>query len=147
MRRWSIACRSVFEVSLCDLSGGGIRVYSQSHPAARQYAEPAVRLSFRPGDRMNEVMGAALGAHVSVVDDWIPFDRYLGFGPADSGVVVWRGPAFLIRACARAIQHLGVRVSVGRPRLKRSGKRLPKVLHLGESYVVAGEFEVSGGVE
>jgi hypothetical protein len=139
---FTVTCRSVLEIALSDLNGGGCRVYSASHPAGRQYGDAIVKLSFRPGGRMDEIGGAVARAHQRLVEDWIPLERYARLDSADTEVVVWRGPAFLMRAYAAAIRALPIKATLGTPR-RRLSHRSPRVLHLGDSYVVAHEFTLS----
>jgi hypothetical protein len=80
------------------------------------------------------------------VDDWIPFDRYLG--AADSLVDrltsarSWQfsAPRFLSRVYARVLKDLGIRVQVLPNLGARSSSTRLRVLHFGESYIVAKDF-------
>jgi hypothetical protein len=92
-----------------------------------------------------EVLATLYRAHAEAVDDWIPFDRYLlvnspWIDAARADKFVCRGPDFLLRAYASALRVTGEQVRVtlrGSPKLKSIR---PKVLHFGESYVVANTF-------
>jgi hypothetical protein len=90
---------------------------------------------------------------VEAVDDWIPFDRYLPikipwngtsilpyFAPVSGSKFVCRGPDFLVRAYAKALEAIGERIQLtlrGGPKPKSIR---PKVLHFGSSFVVANAF-------
>jgi hypothetical protein len=90
---------------------------------------------------------------VAETDDWIPFDRYLlmntpwngsdylpHFAPVSGTKFVCRGPDFLIRIYAKALEAIGEQVQVTvRSNLKRKAIR-PNVLHFGTSHVVAETF-------
>ena len=138
--KWRVNCSTVREWRVSDASGGGIRLYPPTHPAARQYARVWTQLSFAPGGRLLELLGAVVEAHVDAVDDWIPSDRYVSFARPRKRTVVWRGPDFLMRAYAQAIRRLGVAVHLVRPPRAGFGPSPCKVLHFGNSFVVAAEF-------
>src|ERR1043166_3432788 len=79
---WDVRCRNVRELLISDLDGGGIAVYGASHPAARQYGAPLATLRCHAGNDVDAVRGILLSCHLKEVDDWIPFDRYVGkLGP------------------------------------------------------------------
>jgi hypothetical protein len=140
---WWVRCRGLRELHLADLNGGGIRIYSSNHPAARQYSAKLVDLSWEPQGRASEALGVLLVAHTRLVDDWIPFDRYTRPFLAAASRVKWRGPDFIMRAYATALRQLGLQPQI-RPRQKRNGCRA-KCLHFGDSFIVAERFEVGSG--
>ena len=78
-----------------------------------------------PQAAWTEALSVLLTAHTSLVDDWVPFDRYTAPFPAGASVVTWRGPEFLMRAYARSLRHLGLQAeeccSVSSPRGSASG--------------------------
>jgi hypothetical protein len=139
-----VRCRGIRELHVTDLNGGGIRIYDSTHPVARQYSARRVRLKWRPAGRSTEALSVLLTAHMSLVDDWIPFDRYTSPSPAGASVVTWRGPEFLMRAYARSLQHLGLRAEVLLLRQQSKWLRL-RCLHFGNSFIVAASFEVGSG--
>jgi len=141
---WSIRCRRVHELEISDLNGGGICLYSSGHPAARQYASPVQRLSCRTHGDGSRAWLAVVSAHVAAVDDWIPADRYLPATPPSDGTLLIRAPEFLARVYARALRRLGIGVRSSIPRHVTRRRRSPKVLHLGDSFIVAETFEVQG---
>jgi hypothetical protein len=134
---WDIRCGSVREISISDLDGGGIRLYTSSHPAARQYSDAPATLRCAMGDGLNAGIGALLEAHRRQSDDWIPFDRYV---VTRKTPLVIRGPAFLVRSYARALRGLRLAPEVSRRQAKRARRPL-RVLHVGGSFVVAALFE------
>jgi hypothetical protein len=140
---WNVRCRGVREFEFSDLTGGGIRLYSSDHPAAKQYVAGGARLSCRTGGAGTQAWLALAAAHVAAVDDWVPLERYLPSTPPATGTLVVRAPAFLVRVYAQALRRIGLRVRVlsTKRRAKQRG-RSPKVLHLGNSFVVADAFEV-----
>jgi hypothetical protein len=145
LQAWAISCLEVREKHLTDFDGGGLRIYSSSHPAAGQYLAQQAELRWRGNDRAAEILGALYTAHLQAVADWIPFDRYtvtrytlVRITSAKRPVI--RGPAFLLRAYAKALRNHADDVKlVLRPKLAGKSAGL-KVLHFGESYVVAESF-------
>jgi hypothetical protein len=144
---WSFGCLGLLEADITDLDGGGIAVDDCTHPAARQYVARQGELRWRCDGDETVALGVLYQAHVETVDDWIPFDRYAyptrmsEYAFDRRGHDLWvRGPDFLLRAYAKALRARGEH-----PRLiLRAGGRpksvQPKVLHFGESYVVAATF-------
>ena len=139
-----IRCRGVRELHVTDLNGGGIRICGANHPVARQYSARRVRLKWRPAGRSTEALSVLQTAHTSLLDDWVPFDRYTAPFPAGASVVTWRGPEFLMRAYARSLRHLGLHAEVLLQRQQSKGLGL-RCLHFGNSFIVAGSFEVGSG--
>lgn len=151
--RWSVTCRRVHEVTITDMDGGGLRVYSASHPAARQYIARRGELRWPRTCDDAKMLQALYRAHTRAVDDWIPFDRYLSietqrtgtafqpcFAPISGNNFVCRGPDFLVRAYAKALEAIGERVHLTLRSVPKSKPTQPKVLHFGDSYVVADSF-------
>ena len=145
--RYVVLADGTREVCLRDFNGGGLRVYPSNHPAAKQYVDVKQRSQVSGvGDSPHSIVGALLDAHTRAVDDWIPFDRYLG--AADllvdrlASTRSWRfsAPRFLSRIYARVLKDLGIRVNVLSSPGARSSTRL-RVLHFGESYIVAEDFK------
>jgi hypothetical protein len=106
------------------------------------------------------VLEALYKAHVQAVDDWIPFDRYLQintpwngtsslphFAPVSGSNFICRGPDFLLRAYAKALEAIGVRVQLNFRGSRKSKSILPKILHFGTSFVVANAFAARRSVE
>ena len=48
---WIVVCRGVHESNITDFDGGGLAVYSASHPAARQYAARRGRVAMAAEQR------------------------------------------------------------------------------------------------
>jgi hypothetical protein len=151
--RWTVTCRRVYEVKIADMDGGGLRVYPGNHPAARQYVARRAELRWPRTCNEAQVFLALHRAHMRTVDDWIPFDRYLSietpwtgtsfqpqFAPVSGNKFVCRAPDFLVRAYAKALEEVGERVQLTFRRTPKSRPGQPKVLHFGESYVVADVF-------
>jgi hypothetical protein len=138
---WDVSCTGVREINVSDFDGGGIRLYRSAHPAARQYTTRMAQLRCQPAGRWGAILGALAAAHVATVDDWIPLDRYLPMKRADKAGFVVRAPDFLVRAYARALGGLGVVVRVTTVGPRRRPSPAPRVLHLGNSFVVADGFE------
>jgi len=151
--RWSVTCRRVHEAKITAIDGGGMRIYPATHPAARQYVARRAELRWpRTCDEAKSLL-ALYRAHTRAADDWIPFDRYLSietpwtgtpfqphFAPISGNNFVCRGPEFLLRTYAEALEAIGERVQLTLRRVPRLKPTQPKVLHFGESYVVADSF-------
>lgn len=150
---WSVACLQVHEATITAFDGGGLRVYPSTHPAARQYVARRAELRWPRTCDEAKVLLALYRAHTRAAGDWIPFDRYLSietpwagtsfqphFAPISGNNFVCRGPDFLVRTYANALEALGERVHVTLRRVPKLKPTQPKVLHFGESYVVADSF-------
>jgi hypothetical protein len=137
---WQIHCRRVREFHISDLTGGGIRLYSGGHPAARQYTARKARLRCQPEGSRRDMLAAIAAAHFAAVDDWVPIERYLPMEQAPNGAFIVQAPDFLVRAYARALRRLGLTVRTSMAR-EANARTRPKVLHLGNSFVVAEGFE------
>jgi hypothetical protein len=150
---WDFTCRGVHEAKITDLNGGGLAFYPSAHPAARQYSARRAELRWPRTCNEMQVLAALFRAHVRATDDWIPFDRYLlidtpwngtsfypYFAPVSGANFVCRGPDFLLRAYAETLQAMGERVQLTLRASTKSKSIRPKVLHFGESYVVANAF-------
>jgi hypothetical protein len=142
---WQVHCRGVREFHISDLTGGGIRLYSAGHPAARQYTARKARLRCRPAGSRRDMLAALAAAHLAAVDDWVPIERYLPMAPAPNGAFIVHAPDCLVRSYARALRRLGLTVRTSMAREGKTGAR-PKVLHLGNSFVVAESFEARPGI-
>ncbi len=150
---WSVTCRGVHEAKITAVDGGGLLLYRATHPAARQYVVPRAELRWPRTCDEAKVLLALYRAHTRAADDWIPFDRYLSietpwtgtsFQPHVAAIsgnnFVCRGPDFLVRAYAKALEAIGERVHLTLRRAPKLKPTLPRVLHFGESYVVADSF-------
>jgi hypothetical protein len=150
---WSVRCRGVHEAKISEMDGGGLGLYASNHPAAWQYV--ARRAELRWGRTCDEakVLLALFRAHVEAVDDWIPFDRYLqvgtnwnsasflpNFAPVSGKRFVCRGPDFLLRAYARALEAVGEEATLTMRSSAKPRSIRPRVLHFGDSYIVADVF-------
>jgi len=151
--RLSVACHRVHEAKITDMDGGGLSVYAGTHPAARQYVARRAELRWPRSSNEAQVYLALRRAHLRAVDDWIPFDRYLPietywnatspqplFTPVSGNSFVCRGPDFLVRTYANALEEIGERVQLTLRRVPKLRPTKPKVLHFGESFVVADSF-------
>ncbi len=147
---WLVTCRGVHEATITDIDGGGLASYPSSHPAAQQYVARRAELRWPRTCDEEKVLGALYRAHMELVDDWIPFDRYLlvnapwkgtsllpDSAPASGSRFVCRGPDFLLRAYAKAIESIGERAQFNLRTSPKVKSISPKVLHFGESHVVA----------
>ena len=143
---WEIRCRGVRELQISDLSGGGIRLYASGHPAANQFVSPMVRLSCATGDHTVRALGTLAAAHLAATDDWIPVERYLPLGSCANGRVAVRAPAFLARVYVRALRKAGFGVRLSPRQSPPRSRKHPRVLHLGNSFVIADAFEVRSGL-
>jgi hypothetical protein len=150
---WSVACRGVREATITDLDGGGLAVYPSTHPAARQYVARQAELRWPCTCDRAQALAALYLAHVEAVDDWISFDCYLPIAtawnctsffpflaPVSGGKFVCRGPDFLVRAYAKALEAIGEPVHLTLRGSRKSKSILPRVLHFGSSYIVANVF-------
>ncbi len=139
---WVLTCRGIRETKIDDLDGGGLQLWDAGHPAVRQYTDAVVRLRCSPPD-LRSALGVLFEAHAAAVDDWIPFDRYLGLElPAPAKVLRLRGPRFLMERYARALRKAGVPAVVKGQRTPRKGSAPLRVLHFGSSYVIARVFDM-----
>lgn len=148
---WSVTCRGVHEASITDFNGGGLAVYSSSHPAARQYIGSRAELRWSRACDEVKVLSALCKAHFDAVRGWIPLERYLFVVPrprenrsqpcfrlASGNRFACLGPDFLLRIYAEALESIGVDVQLT---VRGKAKSIrPKVLHFGNSYVVANGF-------
>jgi hypothetical protein len=150
---WSVTCRRVHEATVTAFDGGGLRMYPATHPAARQYVARRAELRWPRTCDKAKVLLALYRAHTKAAGDWISFDRYLSIETSSTGTpfqphsapisgdnFVCRGPDFLIRAYAKALETIGERVRLTLRRLPKLKPIQPRVLHFGESYVVADIF-------
>jgi hypothetical protein len=145
---WSIICEGVHEAEIRDFDGGGLEVYSSTHPAARQYTARQAELRWPCTGGEMEVLAALYRTHLEAVDDWISFDTYLPmYGPYPNapgrpgGKFVCRGPDFLLRAYAKALREIGEPAKLILCGIPKRTRTPPKVLHFGTSYVVADAFD------
>ncbi len=140
---WRLECRGVREANIRDLDGGGLQVWSGTHPAARQYTDDLMTISLSK-DRIAEAVGVLLEAHAATVDDWIPFERYLGLtvpAPAKLAGLRLKAPRFLMKRYAAALRELGLPCRPSRSRRRQATKPL-RVVHFGSSYVVAERLDM-----
>lgn len=150
---WSVTCSRVHEAKITAVDGGGLRVYPATHPAARQYVARRAELRWPRTCDEAKVLLALYRAHTRAAVGWIPFDRYLSietpwtgtsfqphFAPVSGNNFVCRGPDFLVRAYAKALEAIGERIHLTLRRFPKLKPRQPKVLHFGGSYVVADIF-------
>ena len=136
---WQITCVRVHEAKITALDGGGLALYPGTHPAARQRVARSAEVRWTGGSDEVVLTGALYRAHINAVDDWIPFDSYSDIESISKDKFALRGPDFLMRAYAKALRSLGKEPRVILRRSNRKAVR-PKVLHFGDSYVVADTF-------
>ena len=74
---WCVSCSGLYETQITDFDGGGLRLYTSDHPAAKQYVARRVELRWDRNCNQAAVLATLYQAHIDVVDDWIPFERYL----------------------------------------------------------------------
>jgi hypothetical protein len=151
--RWSVVCRRVHEAKITEMDGGGLSVYAGTHPAARQYVARRAELRWPRSCNEAQAYLALHLAHMRAVDDWIPLDSYLPierywngtsfqpfFTPVSGNNFVCRGPEFLLRIYAKALEAIGESVQLTVRRVPKLKPTQPKVLHFGGSYIVADSF-------
>jgi hypothetical protein len=142
-----IVCFDVRETHITDFDGGGLRLNPTTHAAARQYTDQHAELRWIASNKRAAVLGALYQAHCGEVDDWIPFDRYVSLKAISDKKCVCRGPSFLMRTYAKALQATGEKPHLIL-RLRGNAKRNNlRVLHFGDSFVVAAKFEVASKVK
>jgi hypothetical protein len=136
---WSIKCFGVRDATITALDGGGLRLYPGTHPAVRRFTARRAVLRWRDIRDKDAVIGALYGAHVTVMDDWLPFDEVVSIEMISRRTASCRGPDFLMRAYAKAFRAKGERVQLvlGGSKAKSMGLKL---LHFGDSYVIAAAF-------
>lgn len=134
-----IRCLGVREFQIADVDGGGLALYSGTHPAARQFTARQAILRWSGCDAA-AAMGAVCRAHIDAAYDWIPVDRYVDIWAIAGKKFVCRGPDFLLRAYAKSLRLIGAQARL-RLRAKRKPEKVrPRVLHFGASFVVATTF-------
>src|SRR5262249_761778 len=134
--------------AITDFDGGGLALYASNHPAAKQYVARWGELRWPRHSNQAAVLATLYDAHVDLVDDWIPFERYVlpnmpykrGFQRRSGKKVSCQGPDFLIRVYAKALRMSGENVRVIPLKVGRRKNSRPRVLHFGTSYVVAEAF-------
>ena len=137
---WSVKCLGVRKAATTVFDGGGLRLYPGTHPVALRYTARTAELRWTGVRDKAAIIGALYQAHIAVMDDWLPFDEIVSVETISKKKATCRGPEFLMRAYAKAFRAKGERVQlVLRRRSKAKSKRL-KVLHFGDSYVVASTF-------
>jgi len=144
--RWILTCHGVREAHVDDLDGGGLQLWDARHPAARQYTDSIVRVACSPADLLSTI-GLLFHVHKATVDDWIPFHRYLGTDVPAPSVgdplrLRLRGPRFLMTRYARALRKAGVPCEMKKGSTRRGTPSPLRVIHFGNSYVVARSFEM-----
>lgn len=144
---WSVSCRGVCEARITAFDGGGLRVYPRTHPAALRYTARQAELRWTGTRDKAAVIGALYQAHIGAVIDWVPFDEVVSVKAISEGGFSCYGPDFLMRAYAKALRAKGAHVRlILRGSSKAKSVRL-KVLHFGNSYIVAAAFTARRIVE
>lgn len=144
---WHLRFSAVIEQNLTVITHCGLNIW-RDHPAVSQYTDPHHFLHFAaaPGSPA-EVVGELLAAHASIVDDWIPFDRYLSrevplakLLSSGSGLIA-TGPDFLVNAYSEVLQRFNCQpVQTALPAGRQPQQAV--IAHFGESYVVAENLTV-----
>jgi hypothetical protein len=139
LEAWRFTCSGVLEAKITAMDGGGLRLYSSSHPAARQFVAPQAELRWSGPVEDPALIGALYKAHIASVDDWIAFETYSQIVRTGNDESACRGPDFLMRAYAKALRAFGKETQVI---LRRTTRKLARsrVLHFGDSYVVSNSF-------
>ena len=151
---WLVSCRQVREFSLTDFDGGGLNLWTKSHPLLSQFSSPKASLKIPIGGRTRaECIGTLFQTHRQLVDDWIEFERFVparvSLGP-DPGSITVAGPEFLLAAYQRRLEETGFRPHFKKHRraLYWSGfgwserRHTVSLLHFGKSFIVAESFSV-----
>lgn len=140
---WRIICSGVREAHIADFDGGGLALYPTVHPAARQYTARQAELRWAASNKKPTALGALYKAHTEAVNDWIPFDRYISMKNISDKKCVCRGPDFLVRSYAKALRTLGEKPHLTLRVSRKSKQSRLRVLHFGDSFVVAAGFHIS----
>jgi hypothetical protein len=139
---WSLRFRDVLEYNFANVYNCGLNVWRDDHPAIAQYVDTRAFLHFAHAPRdPSHVIGELWSAHVDLVDDWIPFDRYLNreipllrLLSGGSGLVA-TGPAFIVSAYANVLEAEDCQPVV--QELPRSRTiDTATLVHFGECYVI-----------
>jgi hypothetical protein len=135
------------EYHIENVDGGGLRLSGVSHPVVRQHLDVRGSLRFRGVTKSADHLACEIwAAHVKAVDDWIPPDRYLPSIPTLAEIlaagrgILCRGPRFLLRQYGTVLKRAGIRVTIATSS-RRSSRRRARLLHFGQSFVVAANFE------
>jgi hypothetical protein len=137
---WSVSCLGVREAGITAFDGGGLRVYPGTHPAALRYTARKAELRWSGIRDRAAVLGALYRAHIDAVDDWIPFDEVVSIKTISESRFSCRGPDFLMRVYAKTFRAKGDRVRLILRRGSKAKSVRLKVLHFGDSYIVAAAF-------
>lgn len=144
---WTLHCSEVIDYFLTDVRYQiGLNVRSGDHPLIKQYVQPLEGLysSKRAADP-DCVVGQLWDAHARLVDDWIPFDRYLRMplrGLLSSGqALVATAPAFLADIYSQVLESNGCEPT----RLPALPARAvsAQLAHFGDSYALAARITAS----
>jgi hypothetical protein len=136
---WRITCLETHVATITAWDLGGIALYPSTHPAAREFVARQVQVRWSGASDEALLMGVLYKAHTEAVDDWIPFDEYSSIKTTSDDQFALRGPDFLMRAYAKALRSIGKKPQVIPGRQNRKAVR-PKVLHFGNSHIVANTF-------
>jgi len=137
---WRIKCVEVHVAKITAWDLGGIAVYPSTHPAAREFSARQSEVRWSGADDEAALMGALYKAHTEITNGWIPFDEYYSrIRTISGGKFASRGPDFLMRAYAKTLRSIGKQPQVI-PRGRNRKASRPRVLHFGDSYIVAETF-------
>jgi hypothetical protein len=140
---WQLRFTRVLEHLFADVYNCGLNIWRREHPAIDQYLQPRAFLHFAaaPIDP-HRVAGRLWADHVQVVDDWIPFERYINrelplptLLASGSGLVA-TGPMFIIKAYEAILESENCKPTMKELPRARAIKSAT-LTQFGESYVIA----------
>jgi len=137
---WFVTCLGVHEAKITALDGGGIALYPTTHPAARECVARRAEVRWSGASDNATLLGALYQAHTEVVGDWIPFEWYSSIKTIAENKFSLRGPDFLMRSYAKVLRASGKAPKIILRGNLNSKSARPRVLHFGDSYVVANTF-------
>jgi hypothetical protein len=146
---WTLQCFGVIEYLLRGAHYQiGLNIWENDHPVIDQHTESREGVYISKAPKSSDtVVGQLWAAHVKRVDDWISFDRYLNTelplqALLDSGnALIASAPAFLASAYVEVLESnrcAPSRVPAGPARASSA-----RLVHFGDSYVVAARVEAS----
>ena len=139
---WQLRFTRVIEHLFADVYDCGLNIWYRDHPAIDQYLQSRAFLHFAaaPTDP-DRVVGRLWANHVQLVDDWIPFERYINqelplptLLASGSGLVA-TGPLFIIEAYAEILESEYCEPTI--KELPSARAASASLTHFGESYVIA----------
>ncbi len=146
---WTLHCSEVIEYLLADVRYQiGLNIHSGDHPLIKQYVQPLEGVySSKPSADPDHVVGQLWAAHVALVDDWIPFDRYLHRGLplrallASGHALIASAPTFLADVYSHVLESNGCEPTRLQPAAARATSA--QLAHFGDSYILAAGITAS----